>query len=245
MSDPFDKLRNFDANVESPDPKLIRDRARQIKVRRYQAVGAMGAILVVVTSALLFRPTTSTKIASPRQAATPSASPRAESGLQGAQAPVPGEPGGTEATGPAAAAAESRAGARSSSQAATAKVRVELELSGETASAGNPVTFRLSVCNDQSSSVTLNFNSSQRFDIEVLRGDGSVVWRWGADKQFAQVTGSETFPAGCRLIGEERWDGTAQGGEPLPPGDYLSRGRLTSNPAFDSGTRKVCVVACS
>lgn len=241
MSDPFDKLRNFDAGVGSPDPQQIRARANQIKARRYQAMGAMAAILIVSTAAFLFRPTTGSKIAirSPAPTAQPSPSPESVTDPEGqtrlGQAPAPATPAPSQKR----AASESSA-ALAPSQSDQPGLRVELELSHETASPSNPVTLRLSVCNDQPTETTLQFNTSQRYDFEVLRQDGSVAWRWSADMQFLQATGSETFQPGCRTIGQEAWNG-----DPHPPGTYQARGRLTSNPPFESATKKICVRACS
>jgi hypothetical protein len=123
-------------------------------------------------------------------------------------------------------------------------LRLELETSGETASVAMPIGLRLEVCNQSSRDVAVPFSTEQRYDFEIRNLDGELIWRWGADRVFAQVTGSETFTPGCRTFGEGKWDGTDQEGEPVEPGTYEAIGVLTSNPEYRSAPSEVCAFTC-
>jgi hypothetical protein len=91
---------------------------------------------------------------------------------------------------------------------------------------GELVQLRLEVLNDDGKPVTLPFNSAQRYDFEVLRED-QRIWRWSADRMFAQVLTEETLAPGERRRFEATWDGRQSDGEVARPGKYSARGFLT------------------
>jgi hypothetical protein len=91
---------------------------------------------------------------------------------------------------------------------------------------GQPVQLRLEVLNDTDQPVRLHFNSSKQYDFEVLWED-QLIWRWSADRMFAQMLTEETIGPGERRGFEATWDGRLSGGEVARPGEYLGRGHLT------------------
>jgi hypothetical protein len=68
------------------------------------------------------------------------------------------------------------------------------------------VRFRLGVANNGTSPVTMAFNSSQRYDFEVVDGAGVAVWQWSADQMFGQVLGEETLEPGAVLEYSATWE---------------------------------------
>ena len=91
---------------------------------------------------------------------------------------------------------------------------------------GQPVQLRLELFNDRAEPVRLTFSSSMRFDFEVLWED-QLLWRWSADRLFAQMLTEEMLAPGERRTFETTWDGRIMGGEEAKPGEYLARGILT------------------
>jgi hypothetical protein len=91
---------------------------------------------------------------------------------------------------------------------------------------GQPVHLRLEVFNDRAEPVRLAFSSSRKFDFEVLWED-QLLWRWSADRLFAQMLAEETLAPAERRVYEAIWDGHIPGGERAKAGEYLARGILT------------------
>lgn len=56
------------------------------------------------------------------------------------------------------------------------------------------VQFTYQVTNVSDQPVTLTFPSAQRFDVRVTQ-DGREIWRWSADRMFAQMLGEERLDA--------------------------------------------------
>ena len=87
--------------------------------------------------------------------------------------------------------------------------------------AGDSVRFTLTVANAGSEPVVLEFGTEQRYDF-VVREGGSEVWRWSADRMFAQAESADTVPAGGSLEYRETWVHGGRGGR------YEAEGELTS-----------------
>lgn len=97
---------------------------------------------------------------------------------------------------------------------------------GETAFAqGQPITMTLTLVNCDLEPVTRLFNNAQRFDFIVSGEGGEEVWRWSADKAFAQVLGEETFQPGQKVTYRETWEQKDNQGRAVPPGTYQVTGQ--------------------
>lgn len=91
---------------------------------------------------------------------------------------------------------------------------------------GQPVQLRLEVTNETGEPVRLLFRSSKKYDFEVLWED-QLIWRWSAERVFAQVETVEAFAPGQKQLFTATWDGRLQNGELAKPGEYVGRGYLT------------------
>lgn len=67
------------------------------------------------------------------------------------------------------------------------------------------VAFELAVTNAMIEPVVVEFGSSQRYDFAVEGADGSVEWRWSADRTFAQVVGADTLAPGATRTYGAAW----------------------------------------
>jgi hypothetical protein len=92
---------------------------------------------------------------------------------------------------------------------------------------GVPATFTVAVDNRSDVPVALTFPSAQVFDIVVL-AEQREVWRWSADRDFAQAEVDRTFPPGVTLLGRVAWEWRDSSGTPLPPGAYQIQGSLAT-----------------
>lgn len=90
-----------------------------------------------------------------------------------------------------------------------------------TATVGSDVTFTFTVKNAMTTSATMRFNDGQEYDIRVVNDRNVQVWRWGADKAFAQVVGTRTLGPGESVSWVEHWS-------PPAAGSYRAMAYLTS-----------------
>ena len=86
------------------------------------------------------------------------------------------------------------------------------------------VHFVLHLSNPTANPVQLDFGDAQRFDFDVRDAGGAPVWRWSADRAFAQVVGQETVAPGATLTYEAEWR------PDKGPGSYTVTGRLLTQP---------------
>jgi hypothetical protein len=105
-------------------------------------------------------------------------------------------------------------------------MQLTLHTDRESYSPGQPVRLRLEVFNDRAEAVRLTFNSSKIYDFEVLWED-QLLWRWSADRLFAQMLTEEMLAPGEQRSFEATWDGRIIGGDVAKPGEYIARGVLT------------------
>src|SRR6184192_4098028 len=84
---------------------------------------------------------------------------------------------------------------------------------------GQPVQLRLELFNDGAEPVRLTFNSSKKFDFEVLWED-QLLWRWSADRLFAQMLTEKSVALRERPVYEPPGPGRIMGGEVAKPGEY-------------------------
>lgn len=85
---------------------------------------------------------------------------------------------------------------------------------------GQRARFTLAVQNNSGREEKLDFATGQRYDFRVERG-GREVWRWSADRAFAQVLGTETIEGQSAKRFSESW--SAEG-----PGTYTAFAKLTT-----------------
>jgi hypothetical protein len=65
---------------------------------------------------------------------------------------------------------------------------------------GEPLELTLEVVNRNPRPVTLGFRTSQRYDLLIQNAQGQEVWRWSAERMFAQMLGQEVLsPNGGKL----------------------------------------------
>src|SRR2546430_15810537 len=111
-------------------------------------------------------------------------------------------------------------------------MRLTLHTDRERYAPGQPVRLRLEVFNDAAEPVRLHFKSSQQYDFHVLWED-QLLWRWSADRMFAQMLTEETLAPGQRRDYEATWDGRLVDGVVAKPGEYNARGFLTLSGRLD------------
>jgi len=91
-----------------------------------------------------------------------------------------------------------------------------------TATVDSVVHLTLTISNPSAQSVDVAFPSSQKYEFAVSDTvTGREVWRWGANKSFAMMFGTQSIPGGGSLAFTEQW-------KPTAPGRYLAHGQLVS-----------------
>ncbi len=95
------------------------------------------------------------------------------------------------------------------------------------------MTLRLTNRTDQE--IPLPFLTAQRYDVVVLDAHGKEVWRWSADRMFAQVLGEERLKPGGALTYRARIPGI------LAPGRYTVRGVVPAAGASISTSVQITV----
>lgn len=85
------------------------------------------------------------------------------------------------------------------------------------------VRLELRVTNPTAAPVILEYPTSQRYDFAVLRPDGGEVWRWSAERMFAQVLGTETLGPGETVEYGAGWDAAGAVGR------YVAVAELTAS----------------
>ena len=87
------------------------------------------------------------------------------------------------------------------------------------------VQLTLHVTNPTRNPIPLEFGSAQRFDFMVLSAAGAEVWRWSADRAFAQVVSTDTAAADASRRYQAVWRPGQQTGR------FTVLGRLLTLPA--------------
>lgn len=99
--------------------------------------------------------------------------------------------------------------------------------------AGQPVSFAMSVRNSGSKPVTINFPSSQNFDITIALGS-KTVWQWSYNRMFGQIFRTVTLAPGEKRTFTATWNQTTNDGARVAPGKYKVNAQLAAlgRPAF-------------
>jgi hypothetical protein len=99
---------------------------------------------------------------------------------------------------------------------------------------GAAITFTLAVENPSDAPTTVETSSAQLFDVQVFDGEHEV-WRWSADRDFADAETERTFPPGLTLLDHVTWNGRDTSGKVLSVGTYRAVGSLTTTGAPHRG----------
>lgn len=89
------------------------------------------------------------------------------------------------------------------------------------------VPLRLVIQNTGTRPVTLNFNSGQQFDFEVIQ-NGAVIWNWAKDRSFPQSLSAITLKPGERIAFQTTWNQMTNTGRFARPGEYSVRGYVNA-----------------
>jgi hypothetical protein len=66
-----------------------------------------------------------------------------------------------------------------------------------------------------------------------VRAGDVEVWRWSADRDFAQVESEQAMAPGLTLLGRVTWDWRDATGAPLAPGAYRLVGSMSGTPPVE------------
>jgi LysM repeat protein len=93
-----------------------------------------------------------------------------------------------------------------------------------TYSRGESVNITLVKTNTSSRPRSLFYTTSQRFDFQAVRTDGTVVWRWSRDRSFTQRGSTVTLQPGESQVFNATWDQRNQQGNLVTPQEINIRG---------------------
>jgi hypothetical protein len=92
------------------------------------------------------------------------------------------------------------------------------------------IVVTLTLANEGTHILRLDFETAQRYDLLVFRGE-RMVWRWSENKLFAQLTGQLTLrPRESRQFDQTIW------AKSLGRGDYDVIAFLTTTPPLHGET---------
>jgi hypothetical protein len=85
-------------------------------------------------------------------------------------------------------------------RAGTSDLSLILRATKGTYAQGEPLELTLEVVNHNQRPITLEFRTSQRYDLLIQKAQDQEVWRWSSERMFAQVLGQEVLsPDGGKL----------------------------------------------
>ena len=99
-------------------------------------------------------------------------------------------------------------------------VRLALQTDRPIYQPGDAIGFRLTMSNASDKPVTLRCKDSQRFDVTVQDSTEKEVWRWSADRMFAQMMSEDTLGPGQSRSYTASFTGK------LPSGQYRASGTI-------------------
>lgn len=91
---------------------------------------------------------------------------------------------------------------------------------------GENIEFLLTVTNNSSDPLTLNFLDGQQYDFYINSSIDTEVWRWSADKAFTQALTELVIQAGESIEISQVWNQTLAGGGVISIGNYFAFGSL-------------------
>ncbi|MGH2588974.1 MAG: BsuPI-related putative proteinase inhibitor [Dehalococcoidia bacterium] len=112
-------------------------------------------------------------------------------------------------------------------------VSFTLSTDKQTYTIGEPVVFRMVLRNDSSTPETLQFPSTQDFDV-VVRAGAAEVWRWSDGRAFGEIFRTLTLQPGEEQTFTATWEQPADPGLQAPPGPYQATADLTATAPITS-----------
>lgn len=112
-------------------------------------------------------------------------------------------------------------------------LKVELKLNKPSYQLKEPITMLLTVTNKSKGTFKDRFRTSQVYDFIVKRED-KEIWRWSADKFFAQVITEFTLDPGKSKSFKEVWEQVDSEGKSVSPGKYQAISILATRPERSS-----------
>lgn len=101
---------------------------------------------------------------------------------------------------------------------------------------GEPIPLELNVRYGGEEPLILSFSTAQRYDFQIGKEGGEILWRWSEGRMFAQVLGRVVLRPDRPEI---RYRAMVQGH--LPPGRYQVRGLLTTRPRSYSALAEITI----
>jgi hypothetical protein len=123
-------------------------------------------------------------------------------------------------------------------------MRVEIEVPAEVGR-GDSVPILLRLVNDADTAVDVALQGRPvAFDVTVTRAGGEQVWRRLAGETVTSILQLRTLAARESLEFRTSWDQRSDAGAPVPPGEYVVRGAIPSDPpsVLRSGPAKLRIL---
>jgi hypothetical protein len=120
-------------------------------------------------------------------------------------------------------------------QPAAGGVATVLTLGTAQVAPGDSIPLSLHVVNGTTEALTLEFTSSQRYNLWIAPADGEPIWTWAADKLFMQALGQETIAPGDTIQFRDTIPA------PADPGEYRVIGSIATTTRDLSDTASVTV----
>lgn len=92
-----------------------------------------------------------------------------------------------------------------------------------------PVPLKLEVKNKTAEPARFRWTSAKTHDFTVKDAGGAVVWRWSADKFFAQALLTKTVGPGAKMIFKADWDQRVDMRKTAPAGIYKAEAEFEAN----------------
>jgi hypothetical protein len=109
-------------------------------------------------------------------------------------------------------------------------MRVEIEVPSEVGR-GDSVPILLRLVNDADTAVDVALQGRPvAFDVTVTRAGGEQIWRRLAGETVTSILQLRTLAARESLEFRTSWDQRSDAGVPVPPGEYVVRGAIPSDP---------------
>lgn len=130
---------------------------------------------------------------------------------------------------------DASADSMSDAPAAPGGVATVLTLGKASVAPGDSIPLSLHVVNETTEPLTLEFTSSQRYNLWIAPPEGEPIWTWAADKLFMQALGEEVIAPGDTIQFRDTIPAPAE------PGEYRVIGSIATATRDLSDTAAVTV----